>query len=173
MLLIDEKDKNIKTVIENIKIQLIPYREHSNHMALFVCTDENDVHDNDLVHLKLPSEKNAKEALYFTLESVYYYKKGVSNKINPITISRQIQDLDSDRAFAANDNMTLLKIFYKYYLISRVFEETGNMIGYIGLEPKFGIESQTGTAVYDLYDFIHLLKHNQMYKLDGTFSLIQ
>jgi hypothetical protein len=171
------KDKNpkeiaIKKIIEGIKILFIPYREHSNHMTLFMCTHASQMFNNkSIINVTIDSSSRINKPLYVGIDSVYYYKKGISNKINPITIAKSTEYEERNHKMAVDDNLYLLKIFYKYYLIGRVFEKSNNMVGYISETSTFTIVKGDVAKKYELYDFVKVLKSGEMSELDGEFTL--
>jgi hypothetical protein len=105
----------------------------------------------------------AKRAIVFFIRKPY--------KINPITIAKTTDYSEASLKLAKIDNKHLLKIFFKYYLIGRVFEKTGNMIGYISDNPTFTITKGKKDKKYDLYGFIKVLVSGRLTDLDGTFTL--
>ena len=170
---VNEEDIVMREIMDGIKILFIPYREHSNHMNLFLHTDIHKIFlDDNLIRLKidsyLPTET---KPAYVGIESVYYYKKGISNKINPMTVTKTVESEGKNHQYEEDDNRHLLKIFFKYYLIGRVFEKTSNMIGYISDEPTFTITKGESVKTYDLCAFIKVLKSGNMSELDGVFDL--
>jgi hypothetical protein len=168
----DPKEIAIKNIIDGIKILFIPYREHSNHMTLFMSTHGSKfIDDKSIINVKIDSEKEHEKPVYVGIDSVYYYKKGISNKINPITISKATEYVPKSHKLAIDDNRYLLKIFYKYYLIGRVFEETNNMVGYISETSSFTIGKSANNEPLRFYDFVKILKSGKMSDLDGDFTL--
>jgi hypothetical protein len=79
----DSKEIAIRNIINGIKILFIPYREHSNHMMLFMCTNQFFLRkDRATIQVEIEDKCNQEDPLFVGIDSVYYYKKGVANKIN-------------------------------------------------------------------------------------------
>ena len=165
----ESESPEIKAIIQKLTIILIPYREHSNHMTLFLTTNEEKAFEHDRISLHIQPRVNVEEKnkpIIIGLDSVYYYKKGISNKINPMSISKASDLLMTQKSFSVQDNKHLLKIFFKYYLIGRVFEQTNYMVGYVTDNSTFKIGKSN--KEYGLYEFIDVLKRGKLNELDCT-----
>jgi hypothetical protein len=164
-----EDSSDFREIIDNMKIHVIPYREHSNHMALFINTNVRKIKNNNNIILNIEND------LSLSIECTYYYKKGISNKINPFIIEGISFKSERYLKFASKDVESLLKIFYKYYLIARVFETNNyEALGYIKKEPKFMLKtSHSNKTEFTLRKFIEYIRDGRMKDLyKGDFSLV-
>ncbi len=138
----------------NAKMHLLPYWRHHHHMALFLkfreSKDKNDSRawfDVDKVHG------------VEVFRSIYYFKQGFSNKINPLFFPcRGVQT--SSVKHVQNDQELLLSTFFAHYLKALVYETGGKYIPVLRPGLVFEHEGIDEDIPGNLEAFLQKLKKN-------------
>jgi hypothetical protein len=132
------EDNDLKE--ENVKIHFLPYWRHHHHMAIFLKKDETPERTyGNVAKFKIDDGTTMK-----VVKSIYYFKQGFSNKINPLLIPHSAEDKMSIES-VQNDQTLLLDTFMAQYFKSRVYEVDNSFIPVIkpDLSFKATVEGQT------------------------------
>lgn len=114
---------------ENVTLLVLPFNQHNHHSSTFLrARDESfDRIPSSTVlttnNTKLKDEVTEGKFAYDVLRSIYFYRRGLSNSIDPIFIGLGPTEIDRpnhDRVF--RDQVRLLDIFVKHLNRSFKFE---------------------------------------------------
>jgi hypothetical protein len=137
----------------NVKIHFLPYWRHHHHMAIFLRKDET------------PDRNNENEAIFpiddttsmKVVKSIYYFKQGFSNKINPLLIPNIPED-ETTYQSVKNDQSLLLDTFMAQYFKSRVYELDNSFLPVINPDLSFTTTIKGETLNFSKEIFFKSLK---------------
>ncbi len=116
-----------------IKMQycLLPYWRHHHHMILFLKTSKCAPIKENVSYIQLGEGK-----YLHLLRSIYYFKQGFSNTINPVLFPVEGRN-DLEMAFIRQDQEFLLSTLLAHYLKAIVYQNTGNFVPVINPDLSF------------------------------------
>ena len=115
----------------NINYLLLPYWRHHHHMVIFLKTDTKPPQEINKAYIELSKNK-----YLHILRSIYYFKQGFSNSINPV-IFPVIGNDQNDLNFIEKDQEFLLNTFFAHYLKAIIYKNSGRFIPVIKQDLSF------------------------------------
>lgn len=101
-----------------VDVLLMPSWQHHNHVTVFLKRAElNEYYETN----KWPTFKNS-DFSFKAISSLYTYRRGFSNSIDPILLSYSPEETNSQ--FALRDHAKLISLFFTYVCRCLVFEDS-------------------------------------------------
>lgn len=113
---------------ENFTLLILPFNQHNHHSYIFLKPGENlnDSLNNTILtneSMRFQDEPLSEAFEYDAVGSIYFYRRGLSNSIDPIYIGRGEEDNNKRRSqHISRDQVRLLDIFVKHLNRSFKFE---------------------------------------------------
>ena len=107
----------------NIEIWFLPYWRHHHHITIFL---KNSKIESPTKAYQTSLKVSNGESLHF-INSIYYFKQGFSNKVNPILFPGVAKSV-LRRDILNSDLENLLTDFFAQYIKSIVYTKTGKFI---------------------------------------------
>lgn len=138
----------------NIQIHFLPYWRHHHHMAIFLKIDKNERLPKN--RALFPIDENISAS---SVKSIYYFKQGFSNKINPCLLPSDSKD-SSTLSAIQNDQELLLDTFLAHYIKAVVYGKNRNCLAVINPDLSFSTGIGDESFHMDKKTFLNDLKEN-------------
>lgn len=155
-------ENNNSPNMPKIKLYFLPYWRHHHHHAIFLKVSDEPIHAYK-AHFRLD-----KQHVIEVVQSIYYFKQGFSNKINPLLVPVKIHYKREDTRteaykqkameFIQNDQNSLMNNFIAHYMKAVYFGEHGNSIAVVNRDLSFEYETQNPDYTRTRADFFKYLK---------------
>lgn len=127
---------------KNLIHKTLPYSDHNHHISIFLkkIVSKEPYPLSQYPTIQITNAKGNTDN-YIFVRSIYFYKKGFSNKINPLWIRGAFAFLNDEKSHPPNnfgtnllvkDHLMLLETFYAYHRKATSFEDTnGRYLEYL------------------------------------------
>lgn len=127
------KGKNLEAH-KQLKLHFLPYWRHHHHVAIFLKVKMQSELSEQRKHFQVGKTNDFLEVA----KSIYYFKQGFSNKINPLLVPTEAEGISLKEVEA--DQIALMDKFIAHYMKAVYFGVTGNSIAVVNQDLSFEYE---------------------------------